>query len=65
MSYMRPTKNVHKFEILRHSDLVICVCLALVLPYIYVKYECSMISYIGRRGNNSKTEKRLPLGHNI
>ena len=47
----RKLKNVCKFDHSCHYDLVISVCLALVPMYIWRKYEGSMISHLGRRGN--------------
>ena len=49
--------QIDKFENLRESGLVICVCLDLVSMHLCVRYEGSMIKYIGRRGNYSEIEK--------
>ena len=50
-------KNVHKFEDMGHSDLVISLYLAQVSKHNCVKYEGSMINHIGRRGNYRKKLK--------
>ena len=47
------------FETFIHSDLIISVCLDLVLMYIYVKYEGSMVNCSGRRDNYGEREKWL------
>ena len=52
-------KNVHKFENLGQSDLLLSVCLDLVSMYICVKYDGSVINYICRR----ETEKWLSRYH--
>ena len=53
-------KNVHNFDNLGRSDLVISMCLDLASMYICVEYECSMINHTDTRDNCSEREKWLP-----
>ena len=50
-------KKDHKFENLGHSDLVISVRLDPASMHICVKYEGSVINYIGRKGINLARKK--------
>ena len=50
-------KNVHKFETLFHSDLVISVCQDLVSMHIHVKYECSTIKHKEEEAKNYREKK--------
>ena len=54
-------KNVHKFENLGHSNLVISGCLDQVSMHICVKYEGSVINQICREAIVVKKEKWLLL----
>ena len=54
-------KNVHNFENLGDSDLVIYVCLDLTSMYTSVKYEGSVINHVDSKGSYSEKEKWLPF----